>query len=114
MTTSQPAETVIVRSPAVELDLSVVPQLRDCLTGAHRQGRRVVLDLQDVTFADSSALAVLVAADRRLASTGGSLRLAHVPARIGRVLRICGLGALVLPSRDVQHAPQPRTAGPGS
>jgi anti-anti-sigma factor len=51
---------------------------------------------------DSSALAVVLAADRRLGATGGVLRLANVSAEVRRVLRICGLSELVLPSPGAQ------------
>lgn len=91
----------VVRPPSDELDLAVVPELRARLAAAHRPGAQVVLDLRDVAFIDSSALSVVLAADRRLAATGGALRLAHVSAEVRRVLRICGLADLVLPSAVV-------------
>ncbi len=100
MTTTQtalPAATT-VRAPDSELDLAAVPELRARLAAAHRPGAQVVLDLRGVVFMDSSALSVVLAADRRLAATGGGLRLLHVSAAVGRVLRICGLGELVQPS----------------
>jgi anti-sigma B factor antagonist len=101
MRTSPPAPhdaATTVRAPGDELDIAVVPRLRARLAAAHRPGAVVVLDLQDVTFMDSSALSVVLAADRRLAATGGALRLAHVAPEVRRVLRICGLADLVLPS----------------
>ena len=100
-----------VRAPRGELDLAAVPELRMRLADAHRAGARLVLDLRDVTFLDSSALSVVLNADRRLAVTGGSLRLAHVSAEVRRVLRICGLADLVLPSPVVAlHGSADRTA----
>ena len=88
----------IVRAPSGELDLAVVPELRARLAVAHRPGAHLVLDLRDVTFMDSSALSVVLAADRQLMATGGGLRLAHASAEVQRVLRICGLADLVLPA----------------
>lgn len=80
-----------VLAPSGELDLSALPELRDRLVSAVRPGATVVLDLQDVTFMDSSALSVVLTADRQLRATGGALQLAHVAEEVLRVLRICGL-----------------------
>ena len=44
-----------------EIDLSTAPALHDALLSASRASARVVLDLTDVTFLDSSGLAVLIA-----------------------------------------------------
>lgn len=94
---SQPQEVgTIVRAPSDELDIAAVPELRARLAAAHRPGAQVVLDMREVTFMDSSALAVVLAADRRLEAAGGALRLANVSAQVRRVLRICGLAHLVL------------------
>lgn len=88
----------VAHAPSRELDLAAVPELRARLAAVHAPGAQVVLDLAGVTFIDSSALSVVLAADRRLMATGGALRLAHVSAEVRRVLRICGLGSMVLPS----------------
>ena len=107
--TTWPHETATtVRAPSDELDIAAVPELRTRLAAAHRSGGHVVLDLRAVTFMDSSALAVVLAANRRLEATGGALRLTHVAPDVCRVLRICGLGDLVLPSLVV---PLHRTGG---
>lgn len=84
------SETVVL-APSGELDLAVAPELRARLSAAHRDGARVVLDLQDVVFIDSSALSVVLWAERRLRVTGGSLRLVQPAEGVLRILRICGL-----------------------
>ena len=98
---AQPTWSTVVLAPGDELDIAVVPELRSRLAGAYRPGAQVVLDLHDVTFIDSSALSIVLAADRRLAASGGQLKLAHVSPPVRRVLRICGLADLVLPSPAV-------------
>ena len=90
-----------VRAPSGGLDLAAAVELRGRLAAAHHPGAQVALDLRDVTFIDSSALSVVLAADRRLAATGGALRLTHVSGPVARVLRICGLAHLVLPTPAV-------------
>lgn len=95
---AQPDQSTVVRAPGDELDIASVAELRSRLAGAFRPGAEIVLDMRGVTFMDSSALSIVLAADRRLAASGGRLRLAHVSSEVRRVLRICGLGGLVLPS----------------
>jgi anti-anti-sigma factor len=54
----------VVLHLAGELDLAVKEELRAALAGARLDGRPLVLDLTDVTFLDSSGLAVLLEANR--------------------------------------------------
>jgi anti-anti-sigma factor len=58
-----------------ELDLSTSPGLRASLDEHRRLGTNVVLDLSSVSYMDSSGLNVLIAAIRRSAATGPSLRV---------------------------------------
>ena len=43
--------------------------------------REVVLELEDLTFTDSSGIAVLLRAWKRTGSVGGVLRVRHTPAQ---------------------------------
>ena len=86
-----------VLAPVGELDIVAVPRLQAGLKAAHSPGAAVVVDLREVTFMDSSAIAVLLAADRRLRATGGQLRLLNASEGVLRVLRICGLAHWVVP-----------------
>jgi anti-sigma B factor antagonist len=61
----------LVLSAAGELDVATAPALRERVTAALDAGvRRLVIDLRDVSFMDSVALAVLVHASRRLEPDG--------------------------------------------
>ena len=92
-TTIPPALPVgtIVRAPSDELDLSSTASLHARLSAAHAPGALVLLDLEGVTFLDSAALAVVLAAECRLHAEGGVLALINVEERVLRILRICGL-----------------------
>ena len=92
-TTTHPVLTVgtVVRAPHAELDLASTASLHARLSAAHTPGGLVLLDLDGVTFMDSSALAVVLAAEGRLHADGGVLVLINVEERVLRVLRICGL-----------------------
>jgi anti-sigma B factor antagonist len=72
-----------------ELDLAVKDTLSRVLQPL--QGR-VIVDLSDVTFMDSSAIGVLVGAARRLATSGGVLRLRAPHETPRTALEVTGLG----------------------
>jgi anti-anti-sigma factor len=69
---------------AGELDLAAVPALR----GALADRSRTIVDAAEVTFIDSSAVAVLLAAHRDRPETGLFLRAPSATVR--RVLRLSG------------------------
>ena len=72
-----------------EVDLHVAPELRDRLTAAIDAGAEyVVLDLARVTFIDSMALGVLLAAMKRLRPGGGELRLVVPNTDLRRIFEI--------------------------
>ena len=99
-----------------EIDLFTAPELKQVLTEAIEQGkRRVVVDLTETTFLDSTALGVLIGAVKRLRSNDGGLAIVNVDRNIQKTFEITGLDQVfaLLPSRDealraVDEAPQER------
>jgi anti-sigma B factor antagonist len=81
------ASTAVIRV-AGELDLAACSQLREWLS--RLAGGAVVVDLSEVSFIDSSALGVLVAAHNK----NGALRLRGLQRGPMRVLQITGLDQL--------------------
>jgi anti-anti-sigma factor len=85
-----------------ELDLAARPALDDALQtalGVDGVGE-VALDLRDVTFADSSAVAWLLTADRRIRGRGGQMTIAACSAPVRDLLRLTGIdGRLALVDR---------------
>ncbi|MGW2938733.1 STAS domain-containing protein [Streptomyces sp. NPDC001156] len=79
-----------------EVDLALVPALREAVDAliAERRGR-IVLDLEQVSFMDSTALGVLVYAMRRADALGGTLRLAAPREQVRRMLDVTGLDTVV-------------------
>lgn len=57
--------------------------------------RTLTLDLSGVTFMDSSGIAVLLRAYRRMRELEGSFSVIGVPRQAGRVLRAAGLHKLM-------------------
>jgi anti-sigma B factor antagonist len=90
-----PAVVVVVGG---ELDLDTSPRLRQVLVDLVRsQGNRtIVLDVATLTFLDSSALGVLVTAQRDLAGIGGQLTVRSPSNAVRRVFEITGLDRVLL------------------
>jgi len=83
------AATVAVRG---EVDVYTAPQLRECLYDVIRKGgTRVVLDLTEMTFIDSTGLGVIVGSLKRLREAGGDLVLKAPSRSTRKVLEITGL-----------------------
>ena len=59
---------------AGEVDIATVTRLRERLFELAASGRTLVVDLDQVSFIDSSGLAALAGAARRAAAHGASLR----------------------------------------
>jgi len=57
--------------------------------------RNLVLDMEGVTFMDSSGIAVILRAHRRMQHLNGSMLVCHVPRQAKRVLDAAGVGRLV-------------------
>ena len=56
--------------------------------------RLCILDFRDVTFMDSSGIAIVIHALRRVREVGGNLRLENVPPQAEKVLRAAGVQRL--------------------
>lgn len=53
--------------------------------------RSLVLDLEGLTFTDSSGIAVLIRAFRRMGQLGGSVSVCRAPEQAQKVFRAAGL-----------------------
>ena len=75
-----------------DIDVTNVPHIREELDSALEGGcTSVVLDLARVTYADSSALGLLVWLDRRLTPLQGRLVLSGANRDVNRILQLSGL-----------------------
>jgi anti-sigma B factor antagonist len=80
-----------------EVDYEVSPQLRTHLFRAIKAGRRrLILDLSDVNFIDSTAIGVIAAAVERLdPAAGGSLAVVCTHDKVLEILEITGLESVI-------------------
>lgn len=75
---------------AGELDAHTAPEFADAFDDV-ADGAAVELDLTDVSFLDSSGLAALLEARRRLDSAGGSLVVTAASPAVARLLELTGV-----------------------
>jgi anti-sigma B factor antagonist len=86
-----------------EIDLFTAPELKQVLAEAIESGRtRIVVDLTETTFLDSTALGVLIGAVKRLRSRDGALAIVNVDENIAKTFEITGLDQIftILATRD--------------
>ena len=89
-----------------EIDLHNSPELRiEIFTLINRQRpRRLVLDLSQVPYMDSSTLAVFVEVLKRILKEGGKVFLAGLQPRVKGLIEIARLSSIFGICEDVQQA----------
>jgi anti-sigma B factor antagonist len=92
LTVEAPVSGCAIIRVAGEIDLDEAPALRAALMGSLASGpNRVVADLSDVTFMDSSGLAALIEVNRAFAAASAHLRLVLSEPRVLRVFELTNL-----------------------
>ncbi|MFF6999031.1 STAS domain-containing protein [Streptomyces sp. NPDC008313] len=91
-----------------DLDYATAGRLREQLTELSlRPGQRLVLDLAEMGFCDSSGITALIVARNHAQAAQADIALASVPDRTLRVLRIAGLDQIFAIVPDTAAATQP-------
>ena len=82
---------------AGELDHHAARDLMESIDRCLEQNlpTKTVLDLGGITFMDSSGIAVVMRAKRRMEALGGTLTVANIPRQAARVLETAGLGRYI-------------------
>src|ERR1044072_3042733 len=86
-----------------EIDLFTAPELKQVLAESIEAGRnRIIVDLTETTFLDSTALGVLIGAVKRLPTRSGALAIVNVDENIAKTFEITGLDQIftILPTRE--------------
>ena len=83
---------VTVVAPTGRLDVAGAPALKDAISEALKNGTpRVVLDMEGVSFVDSTGLGSVIAALKQIRSSQGDLRLAAPNQQVRVVLELTTL-----------------------
>ena len=86
-----------------DVDLFTASELKEVFAQAIEAGRiRIIVDLAETTFLDSSALSVLMVAHKRLRSCDGALAIVNLNENLRKIFKITGLEQTftILPTRD--------------
>ncbi|MDQ2923203.1 MAG: STAS domain-containing protein [Candidatus Dormibacteraeota bacterium] len=90
--TRQVDNGVTVVAPTGRLDVAGAPALKEAISEALKNGPpRVVLDLEGVSFVDSTGLGSVIAALKQIRSSQGDLRLAAPNQQVRVVLELTTL-----------------------
>lgn len=95
--------TQVVRL-AGEIDLYAETALSEALEQAASRGEVIVVDLTDVAFFDSTALALVLEARRRVRGRGGDLVLVVDGLEATRVFTISGLDRIFTMTATLEEA----------
>lgn len=87
-------EEAVVVHVGGDLDVYTAPRLRETLAKALVDGRRLVLDLSEVHFIDSTALGVLVSALEQSQAAAGDLRLVLDDPYLLKIFHITGFDGM--------------------
>ena len=89
-----------------EIDLHNSPELRGVLIGPliAPQPKRLVLNLSQVPYMDSSAIAVMVETLQKLRKFGGKLYLTNLQPRVKGLLEIARLDSIFVITADEAEA----------
>ena len=102
-----PSDGLAVLTLAGDLDIYTAQQFKKTLTGAIDGGAgKLIVDLTQVTFIDSSPLGVLVSGVRELYQRDGALAVVCADVNITRLFEITGLDRILASARRAR--PQPR------
>lgn len=87
------------------LTMVAAPRLRAVLDETVAGGgHRIVVDLSETSFVDSSGLGALVHGLKATRLAGGDLRIAGAPEQVLAVLRLTNLDRVLRPYSDVSEA----------
>lgn len=88
-----------------EVDLFTAPQLKTAISDAMEGGRvRIVVDLSETTFLDSTGIGVLIGMFKRLRSRDGRLALVNTHPHIAKTFDLTGLDQLFTICRTREEA----------
>ncbi|MEU0030892.1 STAS domain-containing protein [Streptomyces sp. NPDC006335] len=89
------SEGIRILTVAGEIDYDTCETLRQALDVPATPPPRLVIDMRQVTFMDSTGINLLIAAHQSATDAGGWIRLAAPTSSVIRTIQIVGLDALI-------------------
>lgn len=109
---SEVRREIAVVAVAGELDMATAPQLQEHVAALTESGRhRLVFDLSETSFCDSTGLSVFVRAKNACDDLGGEIRLAAPQRGVQRILEVSGLDEVLPTHPSVDEAVDASLAG---
>jgi anti-sigma B factor antagonist len=104
--TARTEGTAVVLSLRGEIDLHNSAEVRIEVLGLINRNKpvKLVINLDQVPYMDSSAIAVLVESVQKMRKSGGSVCLTNIQARVRSVLDIAHLNSIFTITADEQEA----------
>src|SRR3954471_6774208 len=91
---SHKSDSIVIKLQG-EVDLYAAPELKDHVNRAIESGKnKLVLDLSEATFIDSTTLGILVSGMKRLRPRGGMLAVLCPDPTMARIFDITGLNRM--------------------
>lgn len=101
---TRPADGTVVIRPSGRLTMVAAPALREVIADAvDDSGPRLVIDLSDTEFIDSSGLGALVAGLKTAREAGGDLRIAAATPQVVAALQLTNLHRVLKPYPSVDE-----------
>lgn len=91
---TETSEEAVVVHVGGDLDVYTAPRLKETLAKVLDDGGRLVLDLSQVHFIDSTALGVLVSAQEQSQASDGDLRLVMDDPYLLKIFHITGFDGM--------------------
>ncbi|WP_320777966.1 STAS domain-containing protein [Streptomyces sp. CRN 30] len=105
LSVQHPGPGLAVATVVGDVDLHTAPVLRaDALQLIEQGTPRLIFDLAQVDYFDSTGLSVLIGIWHAAQEAGGSLTLAAVPGRLSRMLSLTGVDALLRVHTTLEEA----------
>ncbi|MBA4312534.1 MAG: anti-sigma factor antagonist [Chlorobiaceae bacterium] len=99
-------KATILKLHGRKLDSTVAPELKAefLLLCKPKNAAKLIIDLKEVQFCDSSGLSALLIADRTMRQHGGTVHLVHVHDKVMDLMRITQLDRMFTINKKVDDA----------
>ena len=104
--TSKNGKATVLKLRGRKLDSTVAPELKAefLILCKPKAAAKLIIDMTEVQFCDSSGLSALLIADRTMRAHGGSVHLVHVHEKVLDLMKITQLDRLFTINKKVEDA----------